>query len=444
MFRSSIRPIKGPTGLLAKDVNVPRMTQSLQRTYASVSNAGVGVSQPPTGPKTGIDGIAEEEKKPLTKPEHLSREAFDQKREKKLKQYQSLLQEKAKQEGFSSVEEMVSKEKERKAAKETSSKAEEAVESTKSSPDHSGLSEKDAKLAQDILKRVEAEAERKIKSGNFSSGPSALKTLGDIIDLEKVRTDSPETISQLWTQYHSLKNKLSAVIPARQYAEMVSKAKQYPQFLLPLPRTIVGSDDVNQTANVAPGERKNGYEMQYMEWGFLPKPDLEEITSKVEQSVNHSHEDKEVIEKASPTTVLFTPLAEYKLRQEFAQPVLIVTHYTDLALSKGIVLLRGEVTEGQDAQSAPTGVAAAIAASQAGETSTEKLNRLKAPLQSQGKLSQQDAQLLTVMLQRFYMPVSPTAGPQPGAQERQELLDAFHGDPERFDVDKLCKSAFEF
>ncbi|MCO5596230.1 hypothetical protein L7F22_050290 [Adiantum nelumboides] len=438
MFRSSVRAIRGgPKGLININASAPKLS-NIQRTYASVSNAGVGVSKPPSNLNAGKEGDVEEEKKPLTRPEHLSKEAFDQKREKKLQQYQALLQEKAKREGFSSVEEMVEKEKERKAAKDALTKTNEETS------DHSGLSEKDAKLAQDILKRVEAEAERKIKSGNFSSGPSALKTLGDIIDLEKVRSDSPETISQLWTQYHSLKNKLSAVIPARQYAEMVSKAKQYPQFLLPLPRTIVGSDDVNKTANVAPGERKNGYEMQYMEWGFLPKPDLEEITAKVEQSVNHSHEEKEVIEKATPTTVLFTPLAEYKLRQEFAQPVLIVTHYTDLALSKGIVLLRGEITEGQDAQSAPTGMAAAIAASQAGETSTEKLDRLKAPLQSQGKLSQQDAQLLTVMLQRFYMPVSPTAGPQPGAQERQELLDAFHGDPERFDVDKLCKSAFEF
>lgn len=440
MFRSSVKIIAGGPRRLASTNARVLNPSSIQRTYASVSNAGVGVSKPPTSPN-GVEGGAEEEKKPLTKPEHLSREAFDQKREKKLQQYQALLQEKAKREGFSSVEEMLAKEKERKAAKDASA---DVKDTTTGSSDHSGLSEKDAKLASDILKRVEAEAERKIKSGNFSSGPSALKTLGDIIDLEKVRSDSPETISQLWTQYHSLKNKLSAVIPARQYAEMVSKAKQYPQFLLPLPRTIVGSDDVNKTANVAPGERKNGYEMQYMEWGFLPKPDLEEITAKIEQSIDHSKEDKEVIEKASPTTVLFTPLAEYKLRQEFAQPVLIITHYTDLALSKGIVLLRGEVTEGQDAQSAPTGMAAAIAASQAGETSSEKLDRLKAPLQSQGKLSQQDAQLLTVMLQRFYMPVSSNAGPQPGAQERQELLDTFHGDPERFDVDKLCKSAFEF
>lgn len=437
MFRSTFNVIGGgPRRLIGTNTR----PLSISRTYASVSNVGVGVSKPPTGPHAKVDGEGEEEKKPLTRPEHLSREAFDQKREEKLQQYRTLLQEKAKREGFVSVEEMVAKEKERKIAKDASSKTDKGSQTS----DRSGLSERDAKLASDILKRVEAEAERKIKSGNFSSGPSALKTLGDIIDLEKVRSDSPETISQLWTQYHSLKNKLSAVIPARQYAEMVSKAKRYPQFLLPLPRTIVGSDDVNKTANVAPGERKDGYEMQYMEWGFLPKPDLEDISAKIEQSVNHSNEDKEVIEKASPTTVLFTPLAEYKLRQEFAQPVLIVTHYTGLALSKGIVLLRGEVTEGQDAQSAPTGMAAAIAASQAGETSSEKLDRLKAPLQSQGKLSQQDAQLLTVMLQRFYMPVSSTAGPQPGAQERQELLDAFHGDPERFDVDKLCKSAFEF
>lgn len=266
------------------------------------------------------------------------------------------------------------------------------------------------------------------------------QTLGDIIDIERVRTDSPEKIAQLWTQYHTLKNKLSAVIPARQYADMIAKARQYPQFLLPLPRTIVGSLDSNDTANVAPGERKDGYEMQYMEWGFLPKPNGVEAS---ENTVYHSKEDTEAIAKAPPTTVLFTPLAEYKLRQEYAQPVLILTHYTDLALSKGIVLLRGEVTEVQSSSPAPTGIAAAVAASQAGETSAEKLDKLKAPLQSQGKLSQQDAQLLTVTLQRFYLPKKAGADPQPGEAERHELLEAFHGDQDRFDLDKLCKSAFK-
>jgi ATP synthase F1 complex assembly factor 1 len=41
---------------------------------------------------------------------------------------------------------------------------------------------------------------------------------------------------------------------------------------------------------------------------------------------------------------MYTPLGEYKLRQTFAQPTLILTHYTDLAESHGIVLMRGDIT----------------------------------------------------------------------------------------------------
>lgn len=222
---------------------------------------------------------------------------------------------------------------------------------------------------------------------------------------------------------------------------MAQKARQYPTFLLPLPRTIVGSEDENQTANVEPGEKKQGYEMQYLQWSFLSHPKRSDDQSQHVESINFGHEERQLIEKAAPSTVLFTPLAEYKLRQEYAQPVLILTHYTDLALSKGIVLLRGEVTGAEEAAAATTGIVAAAAiASQGAEASSEKLENLKKPLQSQGKLSPQDAQLLTVTLQRFYMPKVETAhlSTIPGEKERQELLNAFHTDQDKFDIDRLC------
>lgn len=49
----------------------------------------------------------------------------------------------------------------------------------------------------------------------------------------------------------------------------------------------------------------------------------------------------------SPTTVtvLFTALAEFKLKGEFAQPHTTVTHHLDLAKDKGLVLLEGTVVE---------------------------------------------------------------------------------------------------
>lgn len=47
------------------------------------------------------------------------------------------------------------------------------------------------------------------------------------------------------------------------------------------------------------------------------------------------------------TTVLFTHLAEFKLRGEFSQPHTTITHHLDLADPKGIVLLHGTVLDGR-------------------------------------------------------------------------------------------------
>ena len=42
-------------------------------------------------------------------------------------------------------------------------------------------------------------------------------------------------------------------------------------------------------------------------------------------------------------TVLFTHLAEYKLRGEFSQPHTIITHHLELVKETGLVLLHGQV-----------------------------------------------------------------------------------------------------
>ena len=45
--------------------------------------------------------------------------------------------------------------------------------------------------------------------------------------------------------------------------------------------------------------------------------------------------------------MLFTHLAEYKLRGEYSQPHTTVTHHLELAGPKGLVLLQGTVMEGR-------------------------------------------------------------------------------------------------
>ena len=45
--------------------------------------------------------------------------------------------------------------------------------------------------------------------------------------------------------------------------------------------------------------------------------------------------------------MLFTHLAEFKLRGEYAQPHTVVTHHLEIAEEKGVVLLEGSVMEGR-------------------------------------------------------------------------------------------------
>lgn len=338
-------------------------------------------------------------------------------------------------EGASSIEELAAKKKaEREAALSSSLGI---------TPDSQGsetqTEKRDKELAARIRQLAEAEAKRKLASGELTGtggDKSPIKPLSSIMDLQKLEGESAEAISKLWTGYHSIKKKLSAVIPTETYLRLVETAKRYPQFVLPLPRTIVGAEDGDQAeSGVQAGEQKQGYEIQFMEWGFLPSPEPQDGSPRV----------------PSPTTVLFTPLAEYKLRQEFAQPLLVLTHYTDLAHSKGVVLMRGEITSSEELEATPTGVAAAEAAKARG-ASEEEQQRLMAPVQggaSPGakpgeKMSEQDAQLLAMTMQRFYLPAKEAGAEDAHASERKQLLKAFHEDKEAFSVQRLCEAAFTF
>ncbi|KAH8920546.1 ATP11-domain-containing protein, partial [Atractiella rhizophila] len=101
------------------------------------------------------------------------------------------------------------------------------------------------------------------------------------------------------------------------------------------------------------------------------------------------------------STVLFTPLAAYRSQNDFAQPHLILTHYTDLEASHDIVLMRGEITAGQSG----TGT-------------------LLAPT---------DAMRLVLQLQQFYW----AEGKED--DEKRQLLVRFHEAPEQFDIEKLIE-----
>ncbi|KAN0061145.1 hypothetical protein ACQY0O_006880 [Thecaphora frezii] len=384
---------------------LPRAILPLPRPYASVSSPHPFQHQPDDS-STPAQGA----RRAAVSPE-AHRLLIEYKRKRKMAEYESKLKLKAIKEGLVSVEEL--------AAKMLQKAKAASLDSASPAAARSEVERRDAKLAAKIHAKAKAEARRKLETGQLDSNPNGeaegpVKPLHKILDIEGLKQETPEKISMLWTGYHTLKGKLSAVIPTSSYVELIRNARSYRQFVLPLPREVVGGEEQEASgadASSASPQKQQGYEMQYLEWSFLPKP---------ASSTGADAADK----VPDPTAVLFTPLAEYKLRQEFAQPVLILTHYTDIADSKGIVLMRGEITgAADDEQPLPPLLA---------EEAEER--------KPSARISQADAQLLSMMMQRFYLARKMT---EEGGERRIELLKTFHAKPEEFKVDELVKAAFQ-
>jgi ATP synthase mitochondrial F1 complex assembly factor 1 len=205
-----------------------------------------------------------------------------------------------------------------------------------------------------------------------------------------------EQIGTLWNAYHTSKSAtgkgyLSAVIPRTTYESFLPMAKKYPSFILPLPRPDAQVETSPENSNSS-----NPYEFYYMEWGHhhspaVPSENPSDLFSSSKTSQNPPY-----------TTVIFTPLQEYKLRQSFALPHLILTHYTDLAHTHDVVLMRGELTP-----------------------STNDPGRFL--------LSPGAAQILAFGLQRFYLPDQD--------KRRRDLLTTFHEKPQEFSWEELISAA---
>ncbi|KAK0667586.1 ATP11 protein-domain-containing protein [Cercophora samala] len=192
---------------------------------------------------------------------------------------------------------------------------------------------------------------------------SGIKPLSSILDLPKVSPLPEKELTAIWRLHHAAKpNSLCAVIPSGTYSQLEATARQNPHFVLPVPHPDQGA------------------EIHFVQWTWDPA--------------------------TNSSTVLFTQLAEYKARGEFAQPHTTVTHYKDLAKDKGLVLMQGTVMEDRG-------------------------------------VKVQDAQFLVMCLQRFYGGWD-GAGGQAGmerAEERRRLLEWFGKGDERFSVEKLLEEA---
>ncbi|GAB7343886.1 hypothetical protein MBLNU457_1843t1 [Dothideomycetes sp. NU457] len=132
-----------------------------------------------------------------------------------------------------------------------------------------------------------------------SEAKAGIKTLESFVDVEKMMALPQKEIEYLWRLRHaSNPNSLCATVNTDVFKQIAKTAKKHPQFILPLPR------------------EGQGAEIHFLQWTFPSE---------------------------TTATVLFTNLAEFKLRGAFAQPHTTVTHHLDLSESKGVVLLEGSV-----------------------------------------------------------------------------------------------------
>lgn len=202
-----------------------------------------------------------------------------------------------------------------------------------------------------------------VYSGSGSGSGSGIKPLSEILDMTKARDLPIKELSAIWRlRYATNPHSLCAVIPSETYSAMDTLARSRPQFVLPVPHP------------------EQGAEIHFLQWTW----DAATATS----------------------TVLFTQLAEYKNRGEFAQPHTTVTHYMDFSVDKGVVLMQGQVMGDRG-------------------------------------VKPEDAQWLLMCLQRFYGGWDGTGGEQgqQRANERRNLLDWFASGDQRFSVEKLMEEA---
>ncbi|KAI0292248.1 ATP11 protein-domain-containing protein [Multifurca ochricompacta] len=223
---------------------------------------------------------------------------------------------------------------------------------------------------------------------------SPIKPLSGILNTERLLSTphTSEQVSALWTAFHASRSGgtgrgfICASLPLETY--------RYPKFVVPLPRETTTADSNN-------GDSKKAHEFYILQWDFYDAPPPPSAFSDPFASKVPPEDNKSVNPQIA--TAIFAPLLEYKLRQAFATPSLVLTFYPDLASTHGLVLLRGEITP------------SAVKESTTGDY----------------LLSQQDAQFLAHGLQRFYLWGS--------SEEREKLVSDFHERPGEFKWEELLK-----
>lgn len=202
--------------------------------------------------------------------------------------------------------------------------------------------------------------------GSANQPPPGIKTLNSFLDLSKVQPLPEKEIQALWRLRHaSNPQSIHFSVPAHTFAALLRTAKQHPSFVLPVPREIP-----KENADPVTGETQQAAELHYLQF-------------------THPH--------VATTTLMFTTLAEFKLRGEFASPHTTITFHQELADSHNLVLGQGVVVENKG-------------------------------------VSLDDARWLVMCMQKFYVQSEESKG-------RGELLNLFTKGDSGFQVERLIDEA---
>lgn len=202
------------------------------------------------------------------------------------------------------------------------------------------------------------------KPVDVSKPPPGVKTLNSFLDMAKIPALPAKEIEALWRLRHASNTQsLHFALPAQTFYKLLLSARKHPNFVLPLPREIPAED-----APEGSSETKQAAELHYLQFAHP-----------------HTH----------TTTLLFTSLAEFKLRGEFASPHTTITFHSELADSHDLVLGQGQVVENRG-------------------------------------VSVDEARLLVMYMQKFYVVDGE-------GKSRGELLDMFTRGDAGFSVDRLLE-----
>jgi ATP synthase F1 complex assembly factor 1 len=193
---------------------------------------------------------------------------------------------------------------------------------------------------------------------------------------------------------------------------MMKNGRGYPTFVVPVPRVQQPSETSQFPESSLDRQENTAHEFYYLQWDFHPPPPIPSASD--DPFLKPLYTNSAGVSNPPMSTVLYAPLQEYKLRQSFATPYLALTMYTDLAASHGVVLLRGEITP--------------------------STNGSQGSASDRYMMSQEDAQVLTIALQRFYLwSEEGSADGEEFGTEGKRLLIAFHKKPDEFEWQDLLK-----